>query len=142
MGKINPGLYSSKTDMWATPKAFYDALNKEYHFELDPCCTADNAKCETFYTKDDDGLTKDWSGYRVWVNPPYGRSISAWVRKCYEESLKGTQIAVLLPARTDTAYFHDFVLGKARLEFIRGRLHFNESKQGAPFPSMLAFYNM
>lgn len=141
MGKLNSGLFSSTTDQWATPQKFFDELNKEFNFNLDPCATKENAKCRKFFTEKDNGLLQDWSGYRVFCNPPYGRAIAAWVKKCYEESQKpDTLVVMLIPARTDTSYFHDYIYHKAEIRFIRGRLHFNESPQGAPFPSMVVVF--
>lgn len=139
---LNKGLFSSNSNEWATPQEFYDELNAEFHFNLDPSATVANHKCDDYYTKEDDGLTKDWGGRRVFCNPPYGRELYRWVKKCYEESKKpGTLVVLLIPARTDTAYFHDYIYHKAReIRFIRGRLHFNESKQGAPFPSMVVIF--
>lgn len=134
---INKGLMSSNTAEWATPKALFDELDNEFGFTLDPCCTTENRKCDKYYTKEDDGLSKDWSGETVFCNPPYGREISKWVKKCYEESAKGATVVMLIPARTDTSYFHDYIYGEHEIRFIRGRLHFNESKQCAPFPSMI-----
>lgn len=139
---MNAGLFSSKSDEWATPRDFYKELDAEFHFDLDPCSTHDNAKCALHYTIDDDGLTQNWGGRRVFCNPPYGRKIKDWVKKCWVESRKpNTLVVLLIPARTDTAYFHDYIYKKAReIRFIRGRLHFNESKQGAPFPSMVVIF--
>lgn len=139
---INKGLFSSNTNEWATPQAFFDALNTEFHFDLDPCATPENAKCERYFTVETDGLKKNWGGARVFCNPPYGREIGKWVKKCWEESRKpDTLVVMLIPARTDTAFFHDYIYGKAReIRFIRGRLHFNESPQGAPFPSMVVVF--
>lgn len=139
---MNAGLFSSKSDEWATPRDFYKELDAEFHFDLDPCSTHDNAKCALHYTIEDDGLTQNWGGRRVFCNPPYGRKIKDWVKKCWVESRKpNTLVVLLIPARTDTAYFHDYIYKKAReIRFIRGRLHFNESKQGAPFPSMVVIY--
>lgn len=137
---ISRGLFSSNTNEWATPCEFFKELDAEFHFTLDPCATAENAKCEHFYTIEDDGLTKKWGG-RIFCNPPYGREIGKWVRKCYEESRRCEVVVMLIPARTDTAYFHDYIYHKAKeIRFIRGRLHFNESKQGAPFPSMVVVF--
>ena len=134
-------MFTSRTDEWTTPAATFEALDAEFHFTLDPCSSHENAKCERHYTKEDDGLTKDWGGRRVFCNPPYGREIGKWVKKCYEESQKPDTLAVMLiPARTDTAYFHDFIYGKAEIRFLRGRLHFNESKGAAPFPSMVVVF--
>lgn len=86
-------------------------------------------------------LLKTGGGYRVFCNPPYGRKIAAWVKKCHDEALKGTLIVMLIPARTDTSYFHDYIYHKAELRFVRGRLKFGDAKQGAPFPSMVVIYN-
>ena len=139
---MNEGLFSSRTDEWATPISLFAELDKEFHFDLDPCSTHENAKCKDHYTIDDDGLAKNWGGRRVFCNPPYGRAIPAWVRKCYEESRKpDTLVVMLIPARTDTSYFHDYIYNRAReIRFIRGRLHFNESKNAAPFPSMIIVF--
>lgn len=139
--KMNKGLFSCNTDLWATPQAFFDELNAEFHFDLDPCALPDNAKCERFFTPEDDGLKQDWGGRKVFCNPPYGSAIKHWVKKCYDESLKpDTLVVMLIPARTDTSYFHDYIYHKAELRFVRGRLHFNEAKQGAPFPSMVVVF--
>jgi site-specific DNA-methyltransferase (adenine-specific) len=139
--RLTKGVFSSTTDLWATPQDFFDKLNDEFHFDLDPCATPDNAKCPIFFTKEEDGLSKDWAGYRVFCNPPYGRAIAAWVKKCYEESQKpDTLVVMLIPARTDTSYFHDYIYHKAELRFIRGRLKFGGSQQGAPFPSMVVIF--
>lgn len=141
MSRLTTGLFTSNTDLWATPPQFFEQLNAEFHFDLDPCATAENAKCADFFTPEIDGLKQDWGGRRVFCNPPYGKEIGKWVEKCYNESRKpGTLVVMLIPARTDTAYFHDFIYHKAELRFIRGRLHFNGSKQGAPFPSMVVIF--
>lgn len=138
---INKGLFSSNTELWSTPQDFFDELNKEFDFDLDPCALPENAKCAKFFTPEDDGLAQDWTGHRVFCNPPYGRKIAAWVKKCHDEAQNGTLIVMLIPARTDTSYFHDYIYGKADLRFVRGRLKFGNSKQGAPFPSMVVIYN-
>jgi site-specific DNA-methyltransferase (adenine-specific) len=139
---INQGLFSSNSNEWATPKEFFRALDAEFHFNLDPCATESNAKCKRFYTIEDDGLARSWGGARVFCNPPYGRELHKWVKKCYEESRNpDTLVVMLIPARTDTSYFHEYIYHKAKeIRFIRGRLHFNESKQGAPFPSMVVIF--
>ena len=134
-------MFSSKTDMWSTPQEFYDKLNDEFNFTLDPCATEDNAKCDNFFTVDDDGLKQDWSGNIVFCNPPYGRVIKDWVKKSYEESLKNnTTVVMLIPSRTDTIYFHEFIYGKAEIRFIKGRLKFGDAKNSAPFPSIVVIY--
>ena len=131
---------SSNTPEWATPMAFFKELDKEFHFTLDPCSTHENAKCEKHYTKEDDGLKQDWGGQSVFCNPPYGRELPKWVKKCYDESQKGALVVMLIPARTDTRWFHDWIYGKAEIRFIKGRLKFGDSKQSAPFPSMVVVF--
>lgn len=135
-------MFSSKTDEWSTPQDFFNKLNKEFNFTLDPCATPENAKCEKYYTKEDDGLKQDWSGETVFCNPPYGRVIKDWVKKCYEESRKeNTTVVMLIPARTDTSYFHDYIYNKAKeIRFIRGRLKFGNAKNSAPFPSIVVVF--
>ena len=138
---INKGLFSSNTNEWATPVAFYEELNKEFNFTLDPCATDANHKCNKYFTKEIDGLAQSWAGEVVFCNPPYGRAIGDWVKKCYEEHIKhGITVVMLIPARTDTTYFHTYIYNYAELRFIKGRLKFNDGKQGAPFPSMLVIY--
>jgi site-specific DNA-methyltransferase (adenine-specific) len=134
---FNHGLWESNTDMWATPQAFFDKLHQEFNFTLDPCATHENAKCDRYYTKEDDGLSKDWNGETVFCNPPYGREIAPWVQKCL--TTKGVRVA-LLPARTDTRWFHDYIYGKAEIRFVKGRLKFGDSKNAAPFPSMVVIW--
>lgn len=138
---MNQVLYASNTAEWETPAATFAELDAEFHFDLDPCSTHANAKCARHFTKEDNGLAKNWAGCRVFCNPPYGREISAWVRKAYNESKKpDTLVVMLIPARTDTSYFHNYIYGKAEVRFIRGRLHFNDGKGRAPFPSMIVIY--
>lgn len=136
---INKGLFTSNSEEWATPQTFFDELNKEFGFTLDACATPQNAKCARYFTKEIDGLSQSWSGEKVFCNPPYGRDISKWVAKAYSETLSGGVkiVVMLMPTRTDTAYFHDYIYQKHEVRFIRGRLHFNESKNAAPFPSMV-----
>lgn len=137
---INKGLYMSNSVEWETPQDLFDELDLQFHFTLDPCLTDENAKCKKHYTKEQDGLKQDWTGERVFVNPPYGRKVSAWCKKCYEHSQNGGLAVLLVPSRTDTKWFHEWVYNKAELVFIRGRLHFNNSKWNAPFPTLLAVY--
>jgi len=133
--------FSSKSNEWATPQSFFDSLNKEFKFNLDPSATKENAKCKKFFTEDDDGLSKSWEGYNVFCNPPYGRGLKQWVKKASEESKKpNTLVVMLIPARTCTSYFHDYIYNKAEIRFIRGRLKFGDSKNAAPFPSMVVIF--
>lgn len=130
--------FSSKTDMWETPQELFDKLNAQYHFDLDVCAVEENAKCHHYFSPEIDGLKKKWTG-TCWMNPPYGRQIGAWVRKAYESSLMGATVVCLLPARTDTAWWHDFVI-KGDITFIRGRLEFGGYKKSAPFPSAIVVF--
>lgn len=134
-------MFSSKKQDWETPQDFYDQLNKEFSFTLDPASTEKNHKCDKYFTQEQDGLTKSWQGETVFCNPPYGRGIGAWVEKGYLESRdKDTTVVMLLPSRTDTSWFHDWIYGKSEIRFIRGRLKFGGSKNSAPFPSMVVVY--
>lgn len=133
--------FSSETNEWATPQDFFDKLNDEFHFTLDPCSTDDNCKCEKHYTIRDNGLQQDWSNDVVFMNPPYGRDIDKWIRKAYGESLRGAIVVCLIPARTDTSYWHDYIFNKSEIRFIRGRLSFGDGKNPAPFPSAVIIYN-
>lgn len=140
MANINV-MYSSKTDQWETPETYFKELNKEFDFDLDPCADERNHKCEKYFTKEQDGLLQDWGGHRVFCNPPYGKEISKWVEKAYREGTKDNTIVVMLiPARTDTRYFHDYIRYRSEIRFIRGRLKFGNSKTNAPFPSMLVIF--
>ena len=135
-------MFSSKTPEWATPQAFFDELNKEFNFTLDPCATKENAKCKKFYTKEDDGLKQNWDNERVFCNPPYGSEIKDWVKKASEA--KGGVVVMLIPARTDTKYFHEYIYHKSEIRFIKGRLKFEGLQKGsgsAPFPSMIIIFN-
>ena len=137
---MNRALFSSATEEWATPQNVFDALNAEFHFTLDPCSTDDNAKCAKHYTKADDGLSKDWTGERVFCNPPYGREMPKWIAKCAEHGMRGGVAVMLIPARTDTKAFHEFIYHNAEIRFIRGRLKFGGAKNSAPFPSMVVVF--
>ena len=130
--------FSSVTDLWATPQAFFDKLNEAHHFTLDVCATDENAKCERYFTVEQNGLLQDWTG-SAWMNPPYGREIGLWMRKAYESSKNGAKVVCLVPARTDTAWWHDYAT-KGHIDFIRGRLKFGNAKNSAPFPSAVVVF--
>ena len=134
-------MFSSKTDLWETPQDLFDKLNNEFQFTLDVCATPENAKCDKFYTEEQDGLEHPWKG-TVWCNPPYGRGIGQWVRRALFASVSGSTVVMLLPARTDTKWFHDYIYKRNNVEirFIRGRLKFGGSKNPAPFPSMVVVF--
>jgi phage N-6-adenine-methyltransferase len=133
---MNEVMFSSKTDLWSTPQDFFDKLNREFGFEVDVCALPSNAKCKKFYSPADDGLSQEWKGV-CWCNPPYGREIGKWVKKAYESN---AITVMLLPSRTDTKWFHDYIYGKAEIRFIKGRLKFGDSKNAAPFPSMIVVF--
>ena len=139
---MNKVFFSSQTDVWSTPQVFFDKLDEEFHFTLDPCALPQNAKCDLYFTPETDGLVQDWSGHKVFVNPPYGSKTAAWVEKCYLESRKeNTTVVMLIASRTDTVYFHRFIYKIAReIRFIRGRLKFGNAKNSAPFPSMVVIF--
>lgn len=135
-------MFSSTSSEWETPQALFDQLNARLHFTLDPCATPENAKCKKFYTKQDDGLSKSWRRECVFMNPPYGREIGKWVQKAYEEGIRhGTLVVALLPARTDTRWWHDYVMRAREVWLIRGRLRFGGMKNSAPFPSAIAIFD-
>jgi phage N-6-adenine-methyltransferase len=130
--------FSSATDLWFTPQSFFNKYNEIYKFELDVCAIPENAKCEKYFTPEIDGLKQEWNGI-CWMNPPYGRTIKHWVKKAYESSVNGATVVCLLPARTDTSWWHDYCI-KGEIEFIRGRLKFGDSKNSAPFPSAVVIF--
>jgi len=143
-------MFSSENNAWATPRDFFKKINKEFNFNLDPCCTKKSALCKKYYTPKEDGLIQDWKDERVFVNPPYAREISKWVEKCFNERNNAELIVMLIPSRTDTRYFHDFIYNKAEIRFIKGRLKFidldwvgdekDRKLSPAPFPSMLVIF--
>lgn len=138
---INKALYSSNKTDWETPQWLYDRLDKEFGFTLDPASSDGNHKCTRYFTVEQDGLTQSWQGETVFCNPPYGRQIAPWVEKGYQESKgKDTTVVMLLPARTDTRWFHEYIYGKSEIRFLKGRLKFGGSENSAPFPSMIVIY--
>lgn len=129
-------MFSSATCEWATPPELFKALDAEFGFTCDVCATADNAKCKEFYSPEQDGLAQEWTGV-CWCNPPYGREIGKWVRKAAESRCI---VVMLLLARTDTKWFHDYIYGKTEIRFIKGRLKFGDAKNSAPFPSIIVIF--
>ena len=132
-------MFSSQTDLWETPQDLFDKVNAEFGFTLDVCALPENAKCEKFYSPAEDGLSQSWTGV-CWCNPPYGRQIGKWVRKAFFSSVEGATVVMLLPARTDTKWFHDYILHRAEVRFLKGRLKFGGGINSAPFPSMLVVF--
>ena len=145
MDKTTQGImFSSKSNDWATPQDFYNQLDAEFGFTLDPCASQSSAKCSSFYTADDDGLSKNWEGQTVFMNPPYGRKIGNWIQKAYEEGEKGnTRVVALIPARTDTKYWHNYCMKASEIRFVKGRLKFGQGdvKNSAPFPSAVVVFS-
>ena len=143
---INKGLFTSDKNYWETPQDFFDELHEKYKFTLDAAATDENAKLPNYYTVEDDALKQRWEG-RVFVNPPYGREIKHWVEKAYKESLEPYNecVVMLIPSRTDTIYWHEYIFGKAKdIDFLKGRLKFEidgEPRDAAPFPSALITYS-
>lgn len=132
-------MFSSKSCNWETPQRLFDDLNREFHFTLDACATAQNAKCARYYSPDQNGLRQPWDGV-VWCNPPYGRKIGQWVRKAFAASSEGSTVVMLLPSRTDTKWFHDWIYNRSEIRFLKGRLKFGGAKNAAPFPSMVVIF--
>lgn len=132
-------IFSSKTDLWETPQEFFDQLNDEFGFDLDVCALPENAKCASYYTPDQDGLSKPWDGV-CWCNPPYGRQIKKWVAKAASSVADGATVVMLLPARTDTQWFHRYIYHQAEIRFVPGRLKFGGARWNAPFPCMVVIF--
>ena len=128
----------NKTDVWATPPHVFEALSQEFHFTLDPCATASNAKCQHFFTTQENGLLRDWGDHTVFMNPPYSQC-AAWMRKAYGAAKLGATVVCLVPARTDTGWWHDFAM-KGEVRLLRGRLTFGDAKSNAPFPSAVVIF--
>ena len=138
---MNKVIFSSRSCEWETPQWLFDQLDEEFHFTIDVAANQENHKCDRYYTAEDDGLSKSWEGETVWLNPPYGIEARKWVKKAYEESLKhGITVVMLIPARTDTKWFHQYIYGKVEVRFLKGRLKFGEAKNPAPFPSMICVW--
>lgn len=138
-------MFSSEKNFWETPQKLFDELDAEVHFTLDAAASDENHKCARYFTQNDDGLRQNWGGETVFCNPPYGsKETGLWTEKCCREGQKpGTTVVLLIPARTDRASFHDYILGKAEIRFLRGRLKFEldgKPMGTAPFPSMIAIW--
>jgi phage N-6-adenine-methyltransferase len=133
-------MFSSKSDEWGTPQDFFQKLDTKYNFTLDPCASPENSKCKNFYTIEDDGLQQSWEGETVFVNPPYSK-IKDWVMKCHRESLKpNTTVAMLIPSRTDTRWWHQYCMTAHQIFFVKGRLRFEGGEHPAPFPSAVIVF--
>ncbi len=139
---LQEAMVSSKTVEHVTPRSLFNKLNEEFHFTLDPCSTKENHKCEKYFTIEDDGLTKDWSNEVVFMNPPYKGLTPKWVRKAYEESLKGAVVVCLLSAGVNRTYWHDIIFPRAaEIRWIKGCVKFEDAKSTAPFASVIVIFN-
>ena len=131
---------SSKNQEWETPPQLFEQLNAEFNFTLDVCALPDTAKCEKYYTPVEDGLAQSWKNEVCWMNPPYSRYQRAWIEKAYEESLEGTTVVCLIPARPDTRIWHDVIFPHAEVRFIKGRVTFVGAESPAVFPSAVVIF--
>lgn len=136
--QLNRGLFSSLTPEWPTPAAVFAALDERFHFTLDACATPENAKCERYFTPEEDALRQEWTG-NVFVNPPYGREVGRWLRKAVESAERGATVVCLVPARTDTSWWHKWCV-RGNIFFVRGRLRFGDGRNSAPFPSAVVVF--
>lgn len=137
--------FKSNDQTWETPIDFFNELDKEFGFTLDPCCTKETAKCSKYFTEKEDGLIQDWSDEIVFMNPPYGREIKNWIKKAHDEFLRGATVVALIPSRTDTKYWHTYIFplyyeNKIQIRFLKGRLKFGNAVNSAPFPSALVIF--
>ena len=139
---LPPALVSSKSNEWATPQDLFDELNKEFDFTLDPCSRNGNHKCANYFTQKENGLLQSWNKNSVFMNPPYGGQTGFWIRKAYEESIRGATVVCLIVSATDRSYWHDFIFPHAaQIRFLRGRLKFGDSKLSAPFASAIIVFD-
>jgi len=136
--RLNQGLFSSLTPEWATPSGVFTTLNERYQFDLDACATPENARCERFFTPEQDGLRQEWTG-TIWLNPPYGREIGQWLKKAWQSAQAGATVVCLVPSRTDASWWHQWCM-QGDIFFIRGRLRFGDAQNSAPFPSAVVVF--
>lgn len=132
-------MFKSQICEWPTPQALFDQLDKEFGFTLDVCATKENAKCVKFYDINKNGLMQKWGSEVCWMNPPYGPELFKWMSKAWEQSQNGATVVCLVPARTDTVWWHGFAM-QGEIRFIKGRLKFGDSKNSAPFPSAIVVF--
>ena len=141
MASFTKDRFGAATVEWSTPDDLFSGLDVEFHFTLDPCATPDNAKCGRFYTREQDGLSQSWAGETVWVNPPYGRSMTKWIEKAQQEAETAEATTVLLiPARTNTRWWADLCMKATEIRFICGRPKFGDADHGLPFPLALVIF--
>ena len=136
---ISRTLFSSKSAEWATPQFLFDALDAEFGFDVDVCATAGNAKCKRYFSSAVSGLFQDWHDWVCWMNPPYGRTLAQCMKKAYESARRGATVVCLVPARTDTDWWHRYAQ-RGEVRFLRGRLKFGDARNSAPFPSAVVIF--
>lgn len=130
--------FSSQSNEWATPQDVFDRLDAEFHFTTDVAANAENAKCKRYFTEADNGMLQSWAGERVWCNPPYGGQIGKWIEKA---AISNADVVVMLiPARTETRAWHQYIFPVAEIRFLEGRLKFGGHKWNAPFPSAIVIF--
>jgi site-specific DNA-methyltransferase (adenine-specific) len=139
MADFNKNRFQANSIEWETPKDFFKPINDEFEFTLDVCATKDNTKASKFFSKEDNGLSKSWSGNICWMNPPYGKDLVLWLKKAKAESENCTVVS-LIPARTNTKWWHEIVLKASEIRFVLGRPKFNNAKHGLPFPLALVIF--
>ena len=141
--------FKSSDREWETPDSVFQPLKKEFNILVDVCANAENTKCKVYFDRKLNGLTADWKAAMdkwaytdkaCWMNPPYGRGIDSWIKKAHSEALKGVTTVALIPARTDTSWFHTYIHGKQEVRFIKGRIKFVDAESSAPFPSMIVIF--
>ena len=137
---MNKSLFSSIKDDWETPDALFNDLNQEFMFTLDPCCLPHSAKSTNYFTPKEDGLIQDWSGV-VFMNPPYGRETGKWVAKAFNEALNGCVVVCLVPARTDTRWWHSYCMRAKEIRFLTRRLTFKGGTNKATFPAAIVVFS-
>ena len=138
---MDAGLFTSFTDEWETPKELFDELNQIFKFRLDVCANKLNYKVKKYYTRAENGLHQKWSKVN-WMNPPYGREIKKWLERACEEGKKKNCTVCLIPARTDTKWWHNYVMKADIIYFIKGRLKFSNTENSAPFPSAIVIFGL
>lgn len=139
--------FSAETDLWSTPQWLFDQLNAQYGFQTDVCALPENAKCARYFTPEENGLVKEWRG-SCWMNPPYGREIAKWIKKASESARGGATVVSLIPARTETRWWHEYIWDGTKhrpregveVQFLIGRLKFGTAKHNAPFPNAIVIF--
>ena len=142
MTAINKNRFNAKTTEWATPTDFFKPLNDEFHFTLDVCATAENTKVAKFFSPEQNGLVQSWIGNICWMNPPYGRNLIKWLEKAkHEADYFGVTTVCLVPARTNTAWFHKICLKASEIRFVLGRPKFGDADHGLPQPLAVVIFS-